>query len=546
MDRKEFLKLIGTASVGTPFMLNGFKTQAMNQFFDFPISCDKINDRVLVIVRLGGANDGLNTVIPVSQYSSYATMRPNIKINETGPNSYIRLDETQEDNKNLGLHPNMMGFKSLYDNGKLSLINGVGYPSPNYSHFASEVRMFSGKDGTSTANDARDGMFGRYLAAVFPGLAGRPSDERQDPLGIQLGNTGPSLFFGHSHENSIEYNVSGFQTNLFNQLSKTNTSARASFSKSSFIMPTKSEHKDLLDYITGVQSSMDVYYNRIMATFNAGSNSATSYPSTDLANQLKTVARLIRGGCKTKIYQVNLFGFDTHATQTESGSSHLGTHATLLKTLCDAINAFHTDLSVLGIENRVMTTTFSEFGRQLRENGSRGTDHGDLSPFFVVGSGVNPGILGDHPIFSNTTSFYYNQNQRKYDYRQIFTTLMQDWLGANNYMLEKTELTGFSKIPIISNHYNATKNGCLTGIFNSDTKAVFSTQSNGIERINNNIPSGDLVIESKNKGFVITRLTTEQRDATTFIPTEGMLIYNLTENCYQIYNGSFWKCIEKT
>lgn len=545
MDRKKFLKLIGTATVGTPFFLNGFKAQAMNQFFDIPISCDKINDRVLVVVRLGGANDGLNTVIPISQYDSYAKMRPTIRIQSTGTNSYIKLDETQQDNKNLGLHPNMTGFKSLYDTGKLSLINGVGYPSPNYSHFSSDLRMSSGKDGTLTTNSISDGMFGRYLAAVLPGLAGNPSDERKDPLGIQLGYTGPSMFFGHSHENGIEYNVSGFQTDLFSKLSKTSV-AKASFSKTSFIMPTKSEYKDLLDYITGVQSSMDVYYNRIMSTFNAGSNSATPYPSTDLANQLKTVARLIRGGCKTKIYQVNLFGFDTHSAQIQSGSSHLGTHANLLKTLSDAINAFHTDLSELGIENRVMTTTFSEFGRQLRENGSRGTDHGDLSPFFVVGSGVNPGILGDHPIFSNTTSFYYNQNQRKYDYRQIFTTLMQDWLGANNYMLEKTELTGFSKIPIISNHYNATKNGCLTGIFNSDTKAVFSTQSNGIERINNNIPSGDLVIESKNKGFVITRLTTEQRDATTFIPTEGMLIYNLTENCYQIYNGSFWKCIEKT
>lgn len=527
MDKRKFLKLIGTATAGTPFMLNGFSTQAMTQFLDFPISCDGINDRVMVIVRLSGANDGLNTVIPISQYSTYAALRPNIRINETGTGAYIPLDNSQTDAKKVGLHPSMTGFKGLYDNGKLTLINGVSYPSPNYSHFTSENKMFSGKDGTT---DASDGIIGRYLAAVFPGLAGNPSNERPDPLAIQLGNSNPCLFYGHSHENNIEYNMTSFQGTLFGQLNR--------------IMPPNSEHQELLDYINGVQNSMDIYYNRVTAVFNSGSNSTVAYPTTDLAKQLKTVARMIKGGSKTKIFQVNLGGFDTHVNQIQSGNTHLGNHATLLATISNAVVAFHADLTALGLEDRVMTTTFSEFGRQVRQNGNLGTDHGDLSPFFVVGSNVNPGILGDHPVFTNTTSFYYNNaTQRRYDYRQIFATLMQDWLGANDYMMTQAELNTFTKIPLVKNSANASINGCLLGILNSDVKVGISTQNNLDDRIKNNIPSGDLVLEAKSKGMVITRLTTTERDLLTAV--EGMLIYNTTENCYQLYNGVLWKCIER-
>jgi hypothetical protein len=326
--------------------------------------------------------------------------------------------------------------------------------------------------------------------------------------------------------------MTSLQSSLFSQLATT-----------SIILPNQSEHQEVLDYITGVQSSMDVYYNRVISTFNTGNNSSVTYPNTDLAKQLRTVARMLKGGSKTKIFQVNLGSFDTHANQSQSGSAHLGTHANLLKTLSDAVSAFHNDLSVLGLEHKVMTTTFSEFGRQLRQNGSLGTDHGDLSPFFVFGSNVNPGILGDHPVFTNTTSFYYNQSERKYDYRQIFATLMQDWLGANDYMMAQAELNTFTKIPLIKNAGNASLNGCLLGILNSDVKVAISTQNNLADRVENNIPSGDLVLEAKSKGLVITRLTTNQRNSLT--PVEGMLIYNLTENCYQLYNGTLWKCIER-
>lgn len=457
MKRKDFLKLISTATAGTPFMLNGIATQAMNQFLDFPVNCDGINDRVLVIVRLAGANDGLNTVVPVSQYSTYAALRPTIKLNQTGTGAYINLDSTLPETQLSGLHPNMTGFKSLYDSGKLSLITGAGYPTPNYSHFRSENLMFAGKHG-AVNGDLRDGIFGRYLAALFPGLAGNPSSLRPDPLAIQLGNINPNLFYGHTHENSIEYNITGFQNSLFGSLGVS--------SLRSFNLPTSSEHKDLIDFIKGVEVSMDTYYNRVMSVFSSGSNSTVTYPNNDLGKQLRTVARLLKGGSKTKIFQVNLGGFDTHANQVQSGSSHLGGHATLLSQVSGAIAAFQNDLENLGLSNRVLTTTFSEFGRQVKENANLGTDHGDLSPFFVIGSNVNAGVYGNHPVFSNTTSFYYSQTERKYDYRQLYATLVQDWLGANDQLMVAADLNDFAgsqKIPLIKTTANASLNACLFG-----------------------------------------------------------------------------------
>lgn len=438
MDRKKFLQLISLAGVGAPFMLNGMPSRMMNHFLDFNVNCDPVNERVLVILRLAGANDGLNTVIPVNQYDTYANLRPNIKIANTGTGAYIPLDNTVALTKQVGLHPSMTGFKSLYDSGKLTLLNGVGYPNPNYSHFRSENLMFAGKDGSNN-QDLLDGMFGRYLGALYPGLAGNPTTQNPDPLAIQMGNLNPSLFYEHTVERNIEYNLTGFQSNLFGNL---------------FMIPQQSEYNDLLDYIKNVASSMDAYYNRVMQVFNAGNNSTTTYPTSTLAKQLKTVARLIKGGSKTKIFQVNIGGFDTHVNQIQAGSTQLGSHANLLADISNSIQAFQTDIDALGIGNKIMTVTFSEFGRQVRENASLGTDHGDLAPFFIIGNNLSGGIMGDHPLFTNATSYYYNQAQRRYDYRQIFASLLQDWLGADSGLIMSSELQDFvngnNKINLVS------------------------------------------------------------------------------------------------
>lgn len=505
MNRKEFLKIASLAGIGSPFYLNGMPSRFMNQFLDFQANCAAVNERVLVILRLAGANDGLNTVIPVSQYDTYAQLRPDIKINNTGANSYIPLDSTVSTARQVGLHPAMTGFKSLYDSGKLALLNGVGYPNPNYSHFRSENLMFAGKDGSSS-QDLPSGIFGRYLAALFPGLAGNPTTQSPDPLAIQLGNLNPCLFYEHATEHNIEYNVTGFQQTMFNSLKM----------QQQVLVP--SEYNDLLEYIKQVAVSMDTYYNRVMAVFNAGSNSSATYPATTLGKQLKTVARLIQGGSKTKIFQVNIGGFDTHVNQIVSGASHTGAHASLLADISGSVAAFQADIESLGIANKIMTVTFSEFGRQVKQNANLGTDHGDLAPFFIVGNAVSGGIMGDHPVFTNNTSFYYNQNQRRFDYRQIFASLLQDWLGADTGMIATAELSQFidngNKLNLISTS-NIAENVCqvlstgeiATGEFKiypnpADQMATldFGTQRFKYIKIEMFDMSGKLVLESAQKG----------------------------------------------
>jgi len=457
MNRKEFLRLTTAAAVGTPFLLNGMTAQVMNNFQDMPMVANNVNDRVLVIVRLAGANDGLNTVIPISQYSNYVALRPNIHIKNTGSNKYIELDSTLQDNQLSGLHPALTGFKNLYDGGKMAVVNGVGYPSPNFSHFRSQNTMFAGRDGTNN-NFLPSGMFGRYLAALYPGLANNPTHSNSDPLAIQFGTTNPCLFYGHDHEVGIEYNGTSLQDDFFTKLTRSSTTS-------------KSEYEELLEFITSTEGAMDLYYNRIQDVFTTGKNSTKTYPNTSLAKQLKTVARMIEGGSKTKIFQVTLGGFDTHAGQIQSGSSHIGGHANLTATMSDAIKAFQEDIEALGINDKVLTVTFSEFGRRVRENGNLGTDHGNLSPFFVFGTSVEAGVYGTHPVFTNTTNYQYSESERKYDYRQLFATLMQDWLGANDTLIQEAELSTFAtqtnKIPLIKTEDNAYPdnlmgaNGCL-------------------------------------------------------------------------------------
>ena len=444
MQRRKFLKLSSGATVGLGITTNGIGSQFLD-WLKPSINCIEVSDRVLVIVRMAGANDGLNMVVPLSQYGQYETLRPSIKLNQNGTGALINLDTTQSSNNLVGLHPAMTGFKNLYDNGRLSLIHNVGYPSHNYSHFLSENIMFAGKDGT-TDNQLQTGFLGKYLESIYPNLSGNPQPFMLDPLALHLGTANASLGFTHEHGTS-EYNMTSLQGTLFGQLGQ-------------MALPQTSEYNDALNYINFIESGMDGYYNRVLSVFNAGFNSTASYPNTDLAKQLRTIARMLKGGSKTKVFQTTLYGFDTHVSQVVSGANHTGNHATLLGNISSSISSFMADLNALGLEDRVMVVSFSEFGRKAKENGSLGTDHGDIAPMFVVGKHVSPGILGTPPNLSNVyggTDGRFFPTERQHDYRQVYTTLLQDWLGATNNSLTAAELNAFQtqKLNLVTTAQNA-------------------------------------------------------------------------------------------
>lgn len=470
MERRDFLRNTTLASLGLSFTLNGFAADFFNTS-PFPIlNCSDVNDRVLVILRMAGANDGLNMCVPLNYYTQYANLRPTIKLNNVGQtNGIIQLDSTVPDNKKVGLHPSLSGIKNLYESGKAQLINGVGYANTNQSHFVSENIIWSGKDG-NYSGIFEDGLIGKYIDSIFPNLSGNPTAYMSDPLCLHLGSLNPILSFAHNHgHDSVEYNAN-FLQNTFN----------LSLGKAA-PTPLQSDFTNKQNYIKGIEQNMDVYYNRVMTCFTNGVNSSVSYPNTSIAKQLKTIARLIKGGSKTKIFQCTIDGFDTHVQQVVAGSTHLGHHNILLSAVSGAIEAFQQDITTLGFSNKVLTTTFSEFGRKPMENGGLGTDHGNFSPMWIFGDAVEAGILGTNLNLNNVTAApdgRYFESERQFDYRQVYTTIFQDWLGSNDNVLNNIGLGSFlsQKINLIETAQNASPN-CLSSTININCEDFSSVSS---------------------------------------------------------------------
>lgn len=408
-------------------------------------TCDGVEDRVLVLIQLKGGNDGLNMIIPVQQYDLYAALRPSIRIPDAGADKYIDLDNTLPAPDKVGLHPVLTGMKDLYDNGALSIVQGVGYQDMNQSHFKGTDLWLSGGDGTPDKNNIGSGWMGRALQAMYPDVTGAPTADMPDPLGIQIGDPNPSLGFHTETQHQNVINLSGQDPAGFYSLIQTIGGAP-------LLNVPDTEYGEEIAYIQGVENSLSLYAQRISDTFNAGSNALNDYPDSTLANQLKTIARLIAGGCKTKIYLCSMGGFDTHGAQVVENMTTIGNHANLLKNLSDSVKYFFDDLKALGVDDQVTACTFSEFGRTAKENGSLGSDHGTLAPMFLFGKNIKAGVNGTNVNLGVLTQ----DNQlmdMQFDYRQVFTTLLQDWLGANNFVLEQTMFEGYTKIPAIDPAY---------------------------------------------------------------------------------------------
>ncbi|MEN8824766.1 MAG: DUF1501 domain-containing protein [Wenyingzhuangia sp.] len=436
MDRRKFLRMSALSSTSA-MLLNGHSLSAFSQtnlLNRIPQSV--IGDRALVLVQLRGGNDGLNTLIPIAQYDDYARLRPTIRIKETGLHGGIPLDDTLASSQQAYLHPSLTGLKSLYDEGKLNILHAVGYPQLNRSHFASRAIMFQGGDGTIENSGKPDGWMARFLYSAYD------HEKCLDPLGIQLGSNKPSLGFQSSHEHKVDLNLSGQDVSGY-------YSIVSNIGNPSPEIPV-SDYGSALAHISNIERGISTYSKRISEVFDIGlskrnAGSTINYPSNNkLADQLKTVATLIRGGSKTKVFLVSYNGFDTHGNQVQSESeSHIGKHADLLKDVGDALKYFQDDLKMLGIEDQVVSATFTEFGRKPVENGNLGTDHGNLGPMFVVGKHVQGGVSGDHVDLTKVTELYDNELMQ-HDYRQVFTSIISDFLGATNASIVETEFEDFS------------------------------------------------------------------------------------------------------
>lgn len=440
MNRRRFLKNISLAGL-SPLVLNGLPVQALaNQLGLQHIAASSTNDRVLVLIQLHGGNDGLNTLVPLNQYSQYQRLRSNIAIPDKGLRKFLTLDSSLPDEQQLGLHPDMKAFKNLYESGHSAIVQSVAYDDVNGSHFRSRDVWFMGGDSNDTLGS---GWAGRYLDKQYPSYPDSyPSAAMADPLAIEIGSR-VSLAF--HREDGIPMAVALDDPDKFHKLvSEVGGSLQQGASSGN----TTDYFDQEISYIAGVEEKSNQYAARLHRVFQQGKNSSSvvypgKYPfqapagnaANGLSVQLKTIARLLSGGCQTRIFLARIDGFDTHAYQTEPNDPTMGTHAALLYNLFSAIEAFQNDLRLLGLEDKVMTLTFSEFGRRAASNGSYGTDHGAAAPMFVFGKHVNPGVVGAN---ADLTHLQQGNIKHVHDYRQVLGTLMKDWMQADASTLDHT------------------------------------------------------------------------------------------------------------
>ncbi len=438
MKRRNFLKKL-PITFSIPFTLANIPVNVMAENMLTRLARKATNDRVMIILQLHGGNDGLNSVIPVDQYELYYNARPNIAIpSKNSARKMITLDSTLPLNKQVALHPDMPHLKALYDQGRMNIVQGVSYENNNGSHFRGRDISFMGGGAEDYFSS---GWLGRYLEKEYRGLGSYPDNfpnaTMPYPLAIETGNDVSLIFH---QENNIPTSISLNDPEGFAKL----VDELAGFEDEQNIDPRgippewldKSPYYKEMEWILGLEKKSDDYAQILFEAYQRGGATSVVYPEryplnaprgslrNGLSPQLQMIARLLAGGCSTKVFLVRLGGFDTHADQVESYDPTMGVHAALMYHISSAINAFQLDLRARGLEDRVLTVTTSEFGRRVYSNGSYGTDHGTGGPIFIFGKGVEPGVVGNTPNLSG------DNVDQQYDYRQVYANLLHSWMGV--------------------------------------------------------------------------------------------------------------------
>jgi uncharacterized protein (DUF1501 family) len=424
-SRRSFIARTSGA-VALPMLFNGIPLQA----FDGPVVNDLFNveaetDRVLVLVQLNGGNDGLNTVIPLSEYSTYQSVRSNIAIAE---NKVLKLTNAT------GIHPVMKGAHELWTEKKMNVVQGVTYPNPNLSHFRSTDIWMSGS--ASNVNETT-GWLGRYLNVEYPDYpTGYPNAKMPDPVAIQMAPVVGLALTGYQHQ-SMGIALQDPET-FYKLVSGTDTPGSD--------LPSTKLAAENIKYVREVQMKSLEFSSVIKAAADKAQNKFTYPTSNRLADQLKIVARLVAGGLQTRVYVVQLGGFDTHASQVGSDDTMTGTHANLLQMVSEAITAFQRDIEALGIDDRVVTMTFSEFGRRVASNQSLGTDHGTAAQMMFFGTPVQDGIIGSNPNMKDLDN---GNLKMQHDFRQIYASVLEQWFGAKQSVIKDILFGKFTTVQVI-------------------------------------------------------------------------------------------------
>jgi|ERR1051326_2732025 uncharacterized protein (DUF1501 family) len=418
--RREFLRasVLGSALSWTvpAFLANTFAAMQAEAADSATQVATGRDSNILVILQMAGGNDGLNTVVPYSN-DHYHRARPKIGLSE---NRVLKVSD------DIGLHESLTGFKDLYDAGHLSVIQGVGYPNPNRSHFRSTEIWQTAADSDKIESS---GWLGRYFdntcsgcdptIAVNIGRQMPQAFQAKHPVGVSLENPQNYRFISHEKGKSGEMTEESYR-----KLNEPDSEmAEDSGGTISAIHGPIQSGGSVLDFLERTALDAQVSSDKIRTIASRVENQAI-YPSSQLANSLKLVAKLIGGGLPTRVFYVSQGGYDTHTNQ-------VGAHERLLKELGDSVKSFVADLKAQGNLSRVLVMTFSEFGRRVAENASSGTDHGAAAPMFVIGNKIKAGLLGEYPSLAPSDLF---QGDLKYnvDFRSVYAAVLEGWLKTKS------------------------------------------------------------------------------------------------------------------
>jgi uncharacterized protein (DUF1501 family) len=377
---------------------------------------------ILVVLQLAGGNDGLNTVIPMGN-DEYRKARPTLGLTDS---SILRIDPAT------GLHPSLSGLASAYQDGHLAIVQGVGYPNPNRSHFRSTEIWATAVDSDKSSTT---GWIGRYFDNACSGCDASVGIATASQLPQSFAAATPKgvLYQGGGgvKKKSSKKKGSNLSDSDASMMSmEEDDSGEAGGSIGMLNGPGNLGKMSALDFLERTEMDAKVSQQEI-ANASAKAKNSVPFPGSRLGQNFAMISRLIAGGMPTRIYYLSLGGFDTHTQQTDA-------HARLLKEMGDAVSAFLADLKAQGNLGRVTLMTFSEFGRRVKENASGGTDHGAAAPLFLAGGGVKAGLLGQMPSLAPKDLF---DGDVKYntDFRSVYATVLEKHLGVKSAPILKRD-----------------------------------------------------------------------------------------------------------
>lgn len=371
--------------------------------------------KILVLVNLEGGNDGLNTVVPYGD-PRYYQVRPTIAIQ---PGAVAPLSAVT------GLHPALSPLLPRYQSGGMAVVQAVGYPSMDLSHFRGTDIWMS---GSSSDQVVETGWLARFFEAMYPDF---PNTTPNAPFGLQQGDSARLPLKGARAQCGV----------IVDSPESFYSLVLGSYAGEFDDTPPAGRGGEELAYVRQVDRESFLYAEAIEAAANAGTNSV-EYPNFNLARQLEAVARLVSGGLETPVYLTATGGYDTHTSQPDD-------HADRLNRLARSLDAFLQDLENQGLGDRVLVMTTSEFGRRVEENGDHGTDHGTAAPHFMLGAGVSGGLYGSNPDLQNLD--WDGNLLVQHDYRQLYATVLSGHFGADPTVVDEVlmgEWTPIGALPL--------------------------------------------------------------------------------------------------